>query len=147
MGSINCDAIYPKGERFNSYQWTQLLSIHPQLSSYCQKWKNFDESEWKWLIEKQTQFKQKAKEFPSGWSVLLQIEPKLADECKCWEKFDIINWFALLRNQPQFMDRCPDNIYDEFDEEEWFQLSYEHPNIFSQKRLLSRLRKIANSNG
>ena len=59
----------------------------------------------------------------------------------------IINWFALLRNQPQFMDRCPDNIYDKFDKEEWFSLEEEHPNIFSQKRLLSSLRKIANSNG
>ena len=136
-------------ECFNSYQWIELLSIHPQLSPYCpfQKWYDFNANSWNNLIEKQPQFEEKAKEYLNGWCAILQTKPKLADECKCWEKFDIINWFALLRNQPQFMDRCPDNIYDEFDEEEWFQLEYEYPDIFSQKRLLSSLRKIANSNG
>jgi hypothetical protein len=49
----------------------------------------------------------------------------------------------LLSKQPQFADRCPDSIYDNFDVQDWNRLEEKYPDIFSNRRFLSTLRKLA----
>lgn len=69
---------------FRPGDWTDLLSVRPELADYC----NLDTL--------------------SGycWVQILQAQPSLAPKCR-WEKIPVHGWRNLLRKREEFAGRCP----------------------------------------
>ena len=51
--------------------------------------------------------------------------------------------FKLLMAKPELADKFPDFQYDELELAQWNTLESKYPDVFSRKRFLSTLRKIA----
>jgi len=126
--------------------WKNILSEHPQLAKYCNKWDEIDLDGWVYLLRTQPHLIQffnkrdnldvyqwyniirdqpqlikycdKIDKFgPEEWVGLLEVRPELADKCDKWDKFLPSYWYELLINQPQFAKYC--NTWNKFDGREW----------------------------
>lgn len=145
--------------------WVYLLKCRPELIENCTKLQRFSSTEWSDILSVQPQLwvyssgktAEKIIENPNkineskcvnrikanAWSEILSYHPELADRCKKWRFFSGMNCYNLLKVQPQFADKCPDCAYDQFTKEQWDELETKNPEVFSNRRMLSTLRKLA----
>ena len=83
-------------ESFTPYDWTELLSVHPELADHCDL-----DSLWGY-----------------AWVLILQAQPSLASKCR-WKKLSNRNWCELLRRREEFADLCP---WEQFSGGDWAEM-------------------------
>ena len=93
--------------------WVALLSIYPHLvdkfhnCSDC-SFEDFSIEDWVNLLEKQTSFIKKAKEFVDGQTAILMLFPEMIKDFHYdFESFESLNWDFVLNVQPQLWKYCP----------------------------------------
>ena len=89
--------------KLEACDWSELLADYPQFADKCDKWNDFDGSDWWYLVEAQEQFAGKcdwSKLTPDDWWNLLRYQPQFADKCNKWNDFDACTREVLIEEQP-----------------------------------------------
>ena len=100
-------------EKLEACDWSDLLAEQPQFADKCDKWDDFDDMDWWYLLDYE-QFAEKCdwSKLDSldtqHWSELLCDQPQFADKCDKWHEFRKNEKEALLDAQPQLAKYFPE---------------------------------------
>lgn len=129
-------------------EWVKKIIENPERASECKLWDWFSSLDWAKLLLIHPQFVDKC-----DWSKLKANNDdeyplrKIGDDYNEWKRVNGRNysnaWKKLLLSQPQFVEYFTDNLWDGFSQEQWDELEATNPEVYSSKRMLSNLRKLA----
>ncbi len=149
--------------RFETYEWEFLLSKIPTLIARCSiinkldgdflknfilknktpiknfsSWECFSARNWVGFIKHNSDFIEKAKQYPNGWAGILYLFPEREAECspEMFEKFSSDDWVFLASKHKQFLNRCP---FVKFTMRNWADLIIVYPELAKRCNYLNDL--------